>query len=91
MDPHQTFLDMFQAMKDEDHATARELALSLQRWFARGGFYTDEYSPEAIHCYLASVLRRTSGHQVHAILSECQAVLLNESLRQRYRQALAPA
>jgi hypothetical protein len=62
MDPHQTFLDMFQAMKDEDHATAQELAYALQRWFANGGFYPHEYSPDAIHCYVASVLRRTSGH-----------------------------
>lgn len=61
MDPHQTFLDMFQAMKDEDHATARELALALQRWFAKGGFCPDEFSPEVIHLYIESVLRRTIG------------------------------
>ena len=46
MDPHQTFLDMFEAMKDEDHATARELALALHRWFAKGGVCPEEYSPD---------------------------------------------
>lgn len=78
MDPHQTFLDMFQAMKDEDHATARELAQALQCWFAKGGFYPDEYSPEAIHTYIASVLRRTAGHRkpelpFSLVCSDCDA------------------
>ncbi len=78
MDPHQTFLDMFQAMKDEDHATARELAQALQCWFAKGGFYPDEYSPEAMHCYIASVLRRTAGHRkpelpFSLVCSDCDA------------------
>jgi hypothetical protein len=63
MDPKQTFLDMIQAMKDEDHATARELAQALKCWFAKGGFCPDPYSPEAMHCYIDSVLRRTAGHR----------------------------
>lgn len=60
MDPKQTFLGMIQAMRDEDHATARELAFVLKCWFARGGFCPGTYSPEAIHIYIESVLRRTS-------------------------------
>ncbi|QDU45210.1 hypothetical protein Mal52_37010 [Symmachiella dynata] len=61
MDPNQTFLDMFNAMKTEDFATARELALALQEWFAKGGFYPYQYTPEAMQAYIASVLRRTAG------------------------------
>jgi hypothetical protein len=57
MDPNQTFLDMFAAMKSGDFATARELALGLKEWFAKGGFYPHQYTPEAMHAYTASVLR----------------------------------
>ncbi len=59
MDPNQTYLDMYHAMSNGDHATARELALALKDWFARGGFYPYQYTPEAMHAYIASVLRRT--------------------------------
>lgn len=62
MDPNQTFLDMFEAMKANDFETARELALALKDWFARGGFYPHQFTPEAMHAYIASVLRRTAGH-----------------------------
>ncbi len=59
MDPNQTFLDMFHAMRNQDHQTARSLALDLKRWFAIGGFYPYQYTPEAMDAYIASVLRRT--------------------------------
>jgi hypothetical protein len=60
MDPNRTFQDMFHAMRDGDHETARELALALKRWFETGGFYPYQYTPEAMHAYIASVLRRTA-------------------------------
>ncbi|MDB5346022.1 MAG: hypothetical protein JWP89_4399 [Schlesneria sp.] len=69
MDPNQTFLDMFAAMKDKDFETARELALALKGWFANGGFYPHQYTPEAMHCYIASVLRRTFGHGPDPVFS----------------------
>jgi hypothetical protein len=59
MDPNQTYLDMFAAMRDGDHETARELALALKDWFARGGFYPYQYTQVAMDAYIASVLRRT--------------------------------
>lgn len=62
MDPNQTFLDMFAAMKANDFDTARELALSFKEWFRKGGFYPHQYTPEAMHSYIASVLRRTNGY-----------------------------
>jgi hypothetical protein len=62
MDPNQTFLDMFEAMKAGEFETARELALALKRWFANGGCYPHQFTPEAMHAYMASVLRRTAGH-----------------------------
>ncbi len=62
MDPNQAYLDMFEAMKANDFETARELALALKNWFAKGGFYPYQFTPEAMHAYIASVLRRTAGH-----------------------------
>jgi hypothetical protein len=62
MDPNQTYLDMFEAMKLGDLETARERALALKAWFAKGGFYPHQLTPQAMHAYIASVLRRTTGH-----------------------------
>lgn len=62
MDPNQTYLDMFEAMKAGDFETARELALALKDWFAKLGFYPYQFTPQAMHAYIASVLRRTAGH-----------------------------
>jgi hypothetical protein len=39
MDPNYAYQDMLKAMQEHDHETARELALALKDWFARGGFY----------------------------------------------------
>ena len=69
MDPNQTFLDMFEAMKANDFETARELALALKHWFASGGFYPHQYTPEAMYAYIASVLRRTAGHGPEPVFS----------------------
>jgi hypothetical protein len=60
MDPNRTYQDMFAAMRDGDHETARELAQALKQWFARGGFYPYQYTPEAMHAYIAHVLRQTA-------------------------------
>ena len=69
MDPNQTYLDMFAAMKAGDFETARELALALKNWFAKGGFCPYQYTPEAMHAYIASVLRRTAGHGPEPVFS----------------------
>jgi hypothetical protein len=69
MDPNQTYLAMFDAMKAGDFDTARELALALKDWFAKGGFYPYQYTPEAMHAYIASVLRRTAGHGPEPVFS----------------------
>lgn len=69
MDPNQTFLNMFEAMKASDFETARELALALKDWFAKGGFYPYQYTPEAMHAYIGSVLRRTVEHGPEPVFS----------------------
>lgn len=69
MDPNQAYLDMFEAMKSQDFETARELALALKDWFAKGGFYPHQYTPEAMHAYIASVLLRTTGHGPEPVFS----------------------
>ena len=47
-------------MRDGDHETARELAIALKRWFAGGGFYPYQFTPEAMNAYIADILRRTA-------------------------------
>lgn len=69
MDPNQAFLEMFEAMKAGDLETARERALALKAWFAKGGFYPHQYTPQAMHAYIASVLRRTAGHGPEPVFS----------------------
>ena len=77
MDPYRDYLDMFEAMQTNDLETARELALSLKEWFRKGGFYPFQVTPEAMHAYVASVLRRTAGHgaepEFSLICRECEA------------------
>ena len=63
MDPNQTFADMFNAMCVHDNETARELALALKSWLAKGGFYPNQHTPETVDSYLASILLRTSEPQ----------------------------
>ncbi len=43
MEPNQTYLDMYDAMREGDHETARALAFVLKRWFASGGFYPYQF------------------------------------------------
>lgn len=69
MDPNQTFLDMFEAMQNEDFETARELALALQHWFAKGGFCPPQFTRRAMQTYIDSVLRRTSGRGREPVFS----------------------
>ena len=59
MDPTTCYLQMFEAMRDGDHETARERALALHEWFAKGGFYPSQYTKTEVDAYLANVLRRT--------------------------------
>jgi hypothetical protein len=59
MDHNEAFQEMFRAMRDGDHETARDRAKALKDWFAKGGFYPYQYTPQAMHAYIASVLRRT--------------------------------
>ncbi|MBX9653863.1 hypothetical protein K2Y11_09640 [bacterium] len=59
MDPNQTYLDLIDAMEEEDHETARALALALKRWIKSGGFLPYEFTKEEIENYILDVLRRT--------------------------------
>ena len=60
MDPNATYLEMYAAMKDGDHETAREFALALRDWLERGGFWPQNYTVTEVRGYLANVLRRTN-------------------------------
>ena len=59
MDPTRVYLDMYYAMRDGDHETARKLAVSLKEWFDKDGFYPPNYAEIEVKAYLLSVLRRT--------------------------------
>lgn len=63
MDPTQCYLEMYEAMRTGDFATARERALALRRWLENGGFYPPNYSETEVRGYLANVLRRTAGYR----------------------------
>ena len=63
MDPYQTFLDMFAAMKASDFERAREMAVALNNWFSNGGIHPHQFTSEAVNAYIASVLRRTTSSQ----------------------------
>jgi len=60
VDPTQCYLEMFEAMRDGDHRTARQRALALKQWLDSGGFYPPRYSETEVFMYLQSVLRRTA-------------------------------
>ena len=60
MDPTACYLEMFEAMRDEDHETARERALALRNWPDRGGFYPPRYTKVEVDAYVQNVLRRTA-------------------------------
>ena len=61
MDPNQTFTDLMEAMRTEEHDTARDLTLAMQDWLAKGGFCPGGHTREEIDSYLASVLFRTGN------------------------------
>lgn len=63
MDPTVCYLEMYQAMRDGDYATARERAEDLKAWLEAGGFYPPNYTKEEVDGYLANVLRRTQGFE----------------------------
>lgn len=90
MDPYQTYRDMFAAMESDDFETARELALALKEWFARGGFTPHQVTREAMHELLASVLRRTAGDELVPVFSltcrDCDAGEEIESEEQAIEQ-----
>jgi hypothetical protein len=60
MDPTTCYLEMYEAMRDGDHETARERALALKEWLDRGGFYPPRYTHVEVDSYLRHVLRRTA-------------------------------
>lgn len=60
MDPTTCYLEMYEAMRDGDHETARERAIALKEWLDRGGFYPPRYTQVEVDSYLRNVLRRTA-------------------------------
>ena len=76
MDPTQTYLDMCHALNTGDLATARERAFALREWFARGGFYPQGQSPEAINATITQVLAQAEDAAVFSLTCEyCDAGL----------------
>lgn len=61
MDPDVAYKEMFAAMCSQDFETARERALDLRSWMARGGFPPKGYnnSSQGAIAYIDYVLRRT--------------------------------
>lgn len=60
MDPTTCYLEMYEAMRHDDHEAAREKALALREWLDKGGFYPPRYTKTEVDAYLANVLRRTA-------------------------------
>jgi hypothetical protein len=60
MDPTESYLAMFEAMRQQEFQTAREHAIALRDWLESGGFYPPNYHPDEVKGYLNNVLRRTS-------------------------------
>lgn len=60
MDPNQTYHDIVDAMKEQDHETARALALALRRWITSGGFLPSGYSRQEVEALIGDVLRQTA-------------------------------
>ena len=89
MDPNQTLLDMYETVKKQDLPTTRELALALKEWFAKGGFYPPQYTPQRMQVYLATVICYTEGHDPEPAFSLiCQYCNAGEDIEIR-DQALA--
>lgn len=60
MDPTACYLEMYQAMRNGEHETARERALALRDWLDHGGFYPPRYTQVEVDAYVRNVLRRTA-------------------------------
>lgn len=89
MDPYQTYLDMFAAMQAKDPATARELAIVLHTWLAKGGFVPPQVTTELLQASLESVLRRTAGdHPAAAFSLTCRDCDAGENIETE-QQAIA--
>jgi hypothetical protein len=58
MDPTQCYLEMMDAIRDGELATARERALALRDWLERGGFYPANFGDAEVRSKLADVLRQ---------------------------------
>lgn len=86
MDPNQTFLDMLKAMKNQEFEAARERALALKEWLAKGGFTPLRFTADTINGYIASILRRTALHGPEPVFSlvcqQCDAGMDIESEEQ---------
>jgi len=86
MDPDATYFAMYEAMRDGELQTARELALALQAWLAHDGFYPQRYSRTEVDAYLAGVLRRTAGDPVGAGLFPLGRVVITAAAAERLDQ-----
>lgn len=68
MDPYQAYLDLLEAVKQPDLEAARELAMSLRQWFARGGFTPLQCEKAAIEACIADVLdQATDGEAAFSL------------------------
>ena len=61
MDPNQTYSELLEAIRTQDHETARELATALRQWLLKGGFYPAQYSFDAVNHTVAVVLDSVEG------------------------------
>ncbi|MFV1966866.1 MAG: hypothetical protein ACC628_15685 [Pirellulaceae bacterium] len=57
LDPDESYLQMYRAMRDGDLDEARALALKLKQWLDGGGAYPLFYAEEEVRAYLSSVFR----------------------------------
>lgn len=78
MDPQQTYCDLLDALKCGDTETARDLALDLQHWLARGGFAPQPLGTEIVSEIIAAALRPSAesgrpGIVFTLVCEECDA------------------
>ena len=60
MDATDCYLEIMKAMDDGELVLARERALALKDWFARGGFYPAPEIQPVMDQYLENIIRRTT-------------------------------
>lgn len=61
MDPTQCYLEMLNSMNDGDLTTARQLAVALSEWLAKGGFHPENYPPDEVEASMMHVFRQSAG------------------------------